>query len=99
MSIKIKKQTYIGRPSITIYISDLTKKVHAKIEKIQNQEEKARLQQSQTFSSSVSHELRTPLNSTIFFLKSAMKLVKKWKEQLPAEFVVDVEKNFSFMMS
>ena len=28
-----------------------------------------------------------------------MKLVKKWKEQLPAEFVVDVEKNFSLMMS
>ena len=28
-----------------------------------------------------------------------MELVKKWKGQLPAEFVIAVEKNFSFMMS
>ena len=28
MSIKIKKQTYQGRPSITIYLKDSTKKVH-----------------------------------------------------------------------
>jgi len=37
-AIKVKKQTYMGKPAIAIYLSDTTKKIRAKILKMQRQE-------------------------------------------------------------
>ena len=98
LSIKVKKQNYLGRPSTSLYIRDVTKKIMDKIEQIVHQEERVKSQQSETFTSSVSHEMRTPLNSTIFFLKQIMAMLAASKN-LPKEFVTEALKLCGFMMS
>ena len=98
LSIKIKKQIYLGRPSTAIYIRDITKKIIDTIEQIVHQEEKVKSQQSETFTATVSHEIRTPLNSTIFFLKQVITMLDAY-ENLPKDFVFDAHRLCSFMMS
>ena len=38
-TIKIKKQVYLGKPAIAIYVSHVTKKIKEKLAKLQRQEE------------------------------------------------------------
>ena len=38
-TIKIKKQIYLGKPAIAIYVSHVTKKIKEKLAKLQRQEE------------------------------------------------------------
>ena len=96
--IKVQKQLYLGRPSITIYLRDVTKKINCKMEQIVEQEERTKLQQSENFKSSVSHEMRTPLNSAIFFLRQVIAMFAAY-ENLPADFTKEALKLCSFMMS
>ena len=37
--IKIKKQIYLGKPAIALYVSHVTKKIKEKLAKLQRQEE------------------------------------------------------------
>ena len=39
-AIKVKKQNYLGKPTIAVYVSDATKKMRAKILQLQRQEQK-----------------------------------------------------------
>ena len=38
-TIKIKKQIYLGKPAIAMYVSHVTKKIKEKLAKLQRQEE------------------------------------------------------------
>ena len=66
---------YIGKPAIAIFMSDYTKKIRDKLNRLQRQEEFDSAQQSENFTSTVSHEMRTPLFSIQFFLKQIMTLL------------------------
>ena len=39
-TIKIKKQIYLGKPAIAVYVSNVTKKIKEKLAKLERQEEK-----------------------------------------------------------
>ena len=53
-------------------MSDATKKIWAKVEKMRTQELQQQAQQAESYTATLSHEMRTPLATALFFLKSIM---------------------------
>ena len=70
--IKVKQQTYLGKPALAIYLSDYTDKIKDKLNNLIRQELNDKAQTSESFGSTVSHEMRTPLSSIIFFVKQVI---------------------------
>lgn len=68
ISLKVKKQAYLGKPAVAIYINDCTKKIQAKIARFRRSEEIQFGIQAESFTSTVSHEMRTPLQTVVLFI-------------------------------
>jgi len=75
LKIRVKPQSYLGKPAEAIFISDCTKKVRSTILQKQKQEQANIAQQTESFTSTVSHEMRTPLGSSVFFVKQIIALL------------------------
>ena len=73
--LKIKKQIYLGKPAIAVYVSHLTKKIKLKLAKLQRQEELQEQVQTESYKSTIGHELRTPLNSSSFIVQRIISIV------------------------
>ena len=69
MTMRFKKQAYVGKSAIALYVTDHTKIMRRKLARMRLQEEEQLEQQTENFSSTVSHEMRTPILSIIFFVK------------------------------
>ena len=62
VSIKVKKQVYLGEEAIAIHIRDVSKKILAKLYFLQNREKLQQAKQTESYTATVSHEMRTPLS-------------------------------------
>ena len=65
----------MGKPSIAIYLTNVTKKIMQKLLNLQRREEKQEQVQAESYKSTISHELRTPLGSTAFIVKKIIELI------------------------
>ena len=73
--MQIKRQVYVGKPVIALYIRDKTEHVHEKLLMMQFKEESQMKQQAESFTSTISHEMRTPILTIIFFLQQIMDML------------------------
>ena len=70
MKIQIKEKYYKGKPVIAINFTDYTKRMNAKVNKMQTREEQKKMELAIYQTSIVGHELRTPLLSSKLLLQS-----------------------------
>ena len=75
LSIKVKKQRYLGEQAIVIFLSDITTKMQQKIGAMQRKESMQVERQTESFTATVSHEMRTPIATSIFFIAMIVKFV------------------------
>ena len=80
LTIKMKKQVYIGRNVIAIYMNDVTQKIYGKLNRMKLQETYIKEVQTESFTSTMSHEMRTPLLSCIFFIQQLLVALESMKE-------------------
>ena len=73
--LTVKRQTYIGRPAVAVYVRNRTKKIKEKLFRMLRREEVNSKQQAENFSSVISHEMRTPILNIIFFLRRVMTIL------------------------
>ena len=93
--MKVKRQRYLGKPLIAIYMRDATKKVKARLQQMIHLEERANAQQTESFTQTLSHEMRTPLASTLFFLRQVLQMTLP----LPTGESAQASKYLQFMLS
>ena len=77
VKVKVKKQDYLGKRANVIFMSDVTKKVHSRINEVALEEVAQQAQLSENFTQTVSHEMKTPLASILFFVKALQRLVNE----------------------
>lgn len=75
--MQVKKQIYLGKKTLAIYLNSSTKKIRERILRMKEQEQFMNETQTQNFSSTLSHEMRTPLYTIIFFLEQIIQLFGK----------------------
>jgi len=75
VEMQVKRQIYVGKPVIALYIRDKTKRVHEKLLMMERKEETQMKQQVESFTSTISHEMRTPILTIIFFLQQVMEML------------------------
>ena len=73
--VRVKAQTYIGRPAVAVYVQNRTKKVKEKLYNLLRREEVQSQQQAENFTSVITHEMRTPILTIIFFLQRVMSML------------------------
>ena len=76
LKLQVKKQNYLGKPSLGIYVNDYSKKIKEKFTHMQLQEQHVRNTQAESYSSVISHEMRAPLLNIMFFLNQVMRIIK-----------------------
>ena len=69
MKIKVKRQLFNCKPALTIFVSDVTKKILGRIENMKNLEFQQQAQQAEGYTATINHEMRTPLASMLFLLR------------------------------
>ena len=69
VSVKVKSLNYCGKPAVSIYMQNISKKIRSKIHKIQIHEERIEKEQAASYKSSICHELRTPLQMAEIFTR------------------------------
>ena len=69
VSIKFKKQQYLGKNAIAIIINLVTGKVIDKLQNLQLMEKKQEMMQAESYKSTISHELRAPLESSALIIQ------------------------------
>ena len=74
VTFKVKRQTYNGKAAFAIFMSDATKKIRSRVEKMRTQEYQQQAQQAESYTATMSHEMRTPIASALFFMRSIMKM-------------------------
>jgi len=79
MTMRFKKQAFVGKSAIAVYVNDYTKNMRRRLDRMRQQEEEQMRQQTENFTSTVSHEMRTPILSIIFFVKQML----EWLSQTP----------------
>ena len=73
--LRVKAQTYIGRPVVAVYVQNRTKKVKEKLYNLLRREEVHSKQQAENFTSVITHEMRTPILTIIFFLQRVISML------------------------
>ena len=73
LTIRVKKQVYLGEAALAIYMNDISSKITTKLNCFLNQEKMHQAQQIESYTATISHEMRTPISSIIYLLESMMR--------------------------
>ena len=74
--IKVKSLSYTGKHVIAIFISDVTKKIIRKLQRLKYDEVKQMQTHAESYNSTICHELRTPLQSSKALVKQIIYTLK-----------------------
>lgn len=81
--IRVKQLNYNGQPAISVHVTNVTKKVRSKLQKIQYREKWQAATQAESFKSTINHELRAPLESTNMIISSIISTLEHQQELNP----------------
>ena len=69
IEMQVKKQMYMGKPVIALYMRDKTQRVYEQLLTMKRNEEIQTQTQVESFTSTISHEMNTPILTLIIFIK------------------------------
>lgn len=59
--MRFKRLAFVGTPAVAVFITEYTKKVKVKFEKIEFSDKHSQAQSTGSYKSKVSNEMRTPI--------------------------------------